>query len=319
MDSYNSKELIKFQNVSKNYKHLTALDKISFTINKGDVFGYIGPNGAGKTTTIKIIVGLIKDYLGNIYFNGEDITKNHHQIHRFVGYHPQDAGFQEWRTINHVMSTFGLLSGLKSGFLKERIHNTLDFVSLLGECDKRVKYLSSGMLQKLRLAQALLTKPEILILDEPLSGLDPSSRYQIKNLIRKLSKEGKTILFSSHILSDVQDIANKVGIINRGKILRIGTPKELQSEFNIGNEIEIEYANATQKLTDIESLDCIQNIDSVASNKQILRLKPEMDLDNAINQILNYIIQNKLKIRTFKNIKPSLEDVYLRYIRGDFQ
>ena len=316
MYSDKTNELIKFQSVSKDYKNLLALDEISFTINKGDVFGYIGPNGAGKTTTIKIIVGLIRDYSGTVYFNGKDIAKNHYAIHKFVGYHPQDAGFQEWRTINHVMHTFGLLSGLRADVLEERIQKTLDFVNLLDERDKKVKYLSGGMLQKLRLAQALINEPEILILDEPLSGLDPSSRYQIKNLIKLLSKQGKTILFSSHILSDVQDVANKVGILNRGKILRIGTPEELQNEFNIGNEIEIEYANDNEIFLNMDSLTCIQTMDKLASNKQVLHLKPEFNLDNAISQILSFLIQNKSKIRNFRTIKPSLEDVYLKYVRG---
>ncbi len=319
MYSDKTSELIKFQNVSKDYKNLLALDEISFIINKGDVFGYIGPNGAGKTTTIKIIVGLIRDYSGTVYFNGKDIAKDHHIIHKFVGYHPQDAGFQEWRTVNHVMYTFGLLSGLRANVLEERIQKTLDFVNLLDERDKKVKYLSGGMLQKLRLAQALINEPEILVLDEPLSGLDPSSRYQIKNLIKLLSKQGKTILFSSHILSDVQDVANKVGILNQGKILRIGTPEELQNEFNIGNEIEIEYANDNKIFLNVDSLSCIHTLDKLASNKQVLHLKPEFNLDNAINQILSFLIQNKSKIRNFKTIKPSLEDVYLKYIRGDNQ
>jgi ABC-2 type transport system ATP-binding protein len=175
------------------------------------------------------------------------------------------------------------------------------------------------MLQKLRLAQALLNEPEILILDEPLSGLDPLSRYQIKNLIISLSKEGKTIIFSSHILSDVQDVANKVGIINQGKILRIGIPDELQNEFNIGNVIQIEYANDNDPCLNLESLLCIKNIEKTASNKQILHLNPDIDLDIAINQILNFLAQNKCKIRSFRTIKPSLEDVYLKYVRGDIR
>ncbi len=319
MNSNKTNELIEFQNVSKNYKNLLALDKISFIINKGDVFGYIGPNGAGKTTTIKIIVGLIRDYSGIVYFNGKDISKNHYLIHKFIGYHPQDAGFQDWRTVNHVMYTFGLLSGLKGNVLEDKIQKTLDFVNLLDERNKKVKYLSGGTLQKLRLAQALINEPEILILDEPLSGLDPSSRYQIKNLIKLLSKQGKTILFSSHILSDVQDVANKVGILNRGKILRIGTPEELQNEFNIGNEIEIEYANDNEIFLNIDSLACIQTIDKLASYKQVLHLKPEFNLDSAINQILSFLIHNKSKIRNFRTIKPSLEDVYLKYVKGDNQ
>ena len=183
MSESDSNERIRFENVSKSYKDVLALDNISFKINKGDVFGYIGPNGAGKTTTIKIIVGLIRDYSGEIYFDGKNRIKS--QIHKIIGYHPQEAGFQEWKTVNHVMQTFGLLSGLRSAELQSAIERKLDFVGLLGERNKKVKHLSGGMLQKLRLAQALLTEPEILILDEPLTGLDPSSRFQLKNLIKR--------------------------------------------------------------------------------------------------------------------------------------
>ena len=317
MNSTFNNELIRFENVSKRYKNLLALDKISFAINKGEVFGYIGPNGAGKTTTIKIIVGLIKDYVGTVYFNGESISKNHDNIHNFIGYHPQEAGFQDWRTIDHVMRTFGLLSGLTSNKLEERINETLDFVQLSNDRGRKVKHLSGGMVQKLRLAQALLTEPEILILDEPLSGLDPSSRFQIRNLIRQLSKQGKTILFSSHILSDVQDVATKVGIINHGKIVRIGTPEELQNEFKIGNELELEYADDNKAFLDETTLSCIQTIEKVSSNKYILRLKPDLDLDESINQIMGYLVQKNSKIRNFNTVKPSLEDVYLKYVGGN--
>ncbi|MFX0058117.1 MAG: ATP-binding cassette domain-containing protein [Candidatus Hodarchaeota archaeon] len=317
ISSENSGELIKFYKVSKKYKKLLALDEISFTINKGDIFGYIGPNGAGKTTTIKILVGLIKDYEGNVYLQGKKITKNTYNIHKILGYHPQDVGFQEWRTVDHLLKTFGQLAGLHSADLESNIQEVLKFVNLQEVRYKKIIHLSGGMIQKLRLAQALLSKPEILVLDEPLSGLDPFSRYQLKNLIRTLSKEGKTILFSSHILSDVQDIATKIGILNNGKIMKIGTPDELQNEFHVGNIIEIEYANNAKHCAGFESISNIERVEKFNSNKDLIHLKSNQEIDICIQDILKMITEQKCKIRNFKLVKPSLEDMYLKYVGGN--
>ncbi|MFX1356874.1 MAG: ATP-binding cassette domain-containing protein [Promethearchaeota archaeon] len=317
--SENNKELVKFFNVSKRYRELLALDHISFTIDKGDIFGYIGPNGAGKTTTIKILVGLIKDYEGEVYIRGKKITKNLNSLQEVLGYHPQDVGFQEWRTVDHLLKTFGYLSGLNSVDLESNIQEALNFVNLQDVRYKKIIHLSGGMIQKLRLAQALLTKPEILVLDEPLSGLDPFSRYQLKNLIKTLSKEGKTILFSSHILSDVQDIANKIGILNNGKIMKIGTPDELQNEFQLGNLIEIEYANNSDHCKGIENISNVESIEKVKLNKDLIHLKSNEELDNCIHNILKLIIDQKCKIHNFRLLKPSLEDVYLKYVGGDIK
>lgn len=315
--SENNGELIKFYRITKRYKKLLALNEISFTINKGDIFGYIGPNGAGKTTTIKILVSLIKDYEGKVYIRGKEIKKNLNNIHKILGYHPQDVGFQEWRTVDHLLKTFGHLAGLHSEELESNIQEVLKFVNLQEVRYKKIIHLSGGMIQKLRLAQALLTKPEILVLDEPLSGLDPFSRYQLKNLIRSLSKEGKTILFSSHILSDVQDIANKIGILNNGKIMKIGTPDELQNEFQLGNLIEIEYTNDTDHCIGFEKISNVDRVEKVKANKDLIHLKSNEELDNCIHNILKLITEQKCKIRNFKLLKPSLEDVYLKYVGGD--
>jgi len=313
----NNKALIKFQNVSKNYKNTLALDKVSFTINKGDVFGYIGPNGAGKTTTIKILVGLIRDYTGDVYIAGKNISKSRQEIYKILGYHPQEAGFQRWRTINHALRTFGRLSGLESNRLESKIQEVLEFVNLHDVRYKKIIHLSGGMIQKLRLAQALLNDPQILVLDEPLSGLDPSSRYQVKNLIKNLSQKGITILFSSHILTDIQDIANKIGIVNKGRIIKIGSPDELQSEFHIGNIIEIEYIKGGNPCSNLEDIDGIERIEIGAYNKQFAHLKGDADIDDTIHWILRKITEHKCKMRNFRILTPSLEEVYLKYIEGD--
>jgi len=315
----NNEALISFQGISKSYNKFLALDNISFTINKGDVFGYIGPNGAGKTTTIKILVGLIRDYIGNVYIEGKDISHARQEIYKILGYHPQEAGFQSWRTVEHALRTFGRLSGLKQNLLELKITEVLKFVNLEEVRNKKIIHLSGGMLQKLRLAQALLNDPQILVLDEPLSGLDPSSRFQVKNLIKSLSLRGITIIFSSHILSDIQDISNKIGILNKGRIIKIGDPKKLQSEFLVGNIIEVVYTEVGNPCENLEHVDGVEKIEFGAPNKQFIYLEVNADLDNTIQKILGSITEQKCKMRNFQILQPSLEEVYLKYIEGDIR
>ncbi|MFX1409387.1 MAG: ATP-binding cassette domain-containing protein, partial [Promethearchaeota archaeon] len=297
---------IEFQNISKKYKDVLALDDISFSIRKGDIFGYIGPNGAGKTTTIKILVGLIPNFKGEVYVDGISVSK-YKELHKIIGYHPQEVGFQEWRTVNHALKTFGLLSGISKESLGDRIQEVLKFAELEDVRYKKIKHLSGGMIQKLRLCQALLHEPEILVLDEPLSGLDPSIRYQVKNLIKYLAKSGKTILFSSHILSDVQDIANIIGILHKGKILKLGSPDDLQSDFQLGNILRIEVAKNSPLCQELVRIPDVVKVENKASNVQLVYLNSDINLDSTINQILKLVLETNCNIRSFSVVKPSLE------------
>ena len=308
---------IEFNNVSKNYKDLLALDNISFKIYKGEVFGYIGPNGAGKTTTIKILVGLITDFNGQVNIYGINVQKDRKGLHKLIGYHPQEAGFQEWRTVDHAFKTFGRLSGLSSDYLENRTQEILELIGLTDFRYKKIIHLSGGMFQKLRLGQALLHEPEILIMDEPLSGLDPQMRYQFKEIIKKLARSGITILFSSHILSDVQDIANTIGILNQGQIMKIGTPEELQTSFHVGNILEIVVAKNSSLCDGLEEVSGVVSIENVNTNRQLIHLDSDIDIDLIINIILNKLTEQKCRIRSFSLLKPSLEEVYLKYIRGE--
>ena len=310
---------IEFSNISKSYKDLLALDNISFEIQKGEIFGYIGPNGAGKTTTIKILVGLIQEFEGDVIVFGKNISLKRKDLYNIIGYHPQEAGFQEWRTIDHAYKTYGRLSGLNSDHLENRIQEVLDLVGLSEKRFKKIIHLSGGMFQKLRLGQALLHNPEILVLDEPLSGLDPASRYQFKKVIKTLAKKGITILFSSHILNDVQDIADKIGILNEGKIMQLGTPEELQDSFQVGNVIEILVAKNSVLCKNLEQLEDIDYVENSKENKQLIYLKPDADIDLIIPQILDRLSDQKCKIRSFRLVKPSLEDVYLNYVGGKIE
>jgi len=313
-----SKPIIEFSNVSKNYRDVQALREASFSIKQGDIFGYIGPNGAGKTTTLKILVGLISDYSGKVMINNEFI-KDQSNFSKEIGYLPQDVGFQEWRTVDHALATFGRLSGMSKDELSKRIPEVLELVGLLDARKRKIKHLSGGMQQKLKLAQALLHNPSILVLDEPMSGLDPTSRWQMKNTIKQLAQTNVTIIFSSHILEDVEGIATTIGIINHGNVVKIGNPLDLQKEL-VGGEAVIAIGdNLVEKTELIQSLLFVAEVTSPANNPDQVTIlfTLETDLDNNLKQLLEFFVENEIILRNFNYLKPSLEQVYLKYVMED--
>jgi ABC-2 type transport system ATP-binding protein len=305
--------LIVLNSVSKNYNNFTALDSVSFEINKGQVFGYIGPNGAGKTTTMKILVGLITSFKGDVQICGYKMPQYRHEIHKFLGYLPQNVAFQDWQTVDNALKTFGLLSGLEKNKVENRIDEVLDFLSLSYFRKKKVSQLSGGMAQKVGLAQALLHNPKLLVLDEPMGGLDPASRKQFKKLISSLAKEGTTILFSSHILSDVQDVATKIGILNGGKIRKIGTIDELKTSILKEKIVEIvlSVAGKIPKWTEISG---IKSIEQPSPERILIYLDKEVDDDGVVNAFVEQLLKFGNRIRSLNPLMPSLDEVYESYV-----
>lgn len=308
--------MISFENVTKHYRHVQALTGVTFDVSPGDVFGYIGPNGAGKTTSIKILTGLIRDYEGTVRVNGKDVSGNRSDVQRSIGYVPQDAGFQEWRTVNHALETFARLSGVAPADRERRINAALERVGIEKERGRRIVHLSGGTVQKLRLAQAILHEPRILILDEPLSGLDPASRYQVKEIIRDLAGENRIIFFSSHILSDVENVAGRIGILHNGTVKKVGTPKELRDEYGLGMIVEIQLRDGAATDTSVFEKPVVQSVEQAENGTLRLTLDPERDLDESMNVILSAAAQHKVPVRSLRHLQPSLEDVYLS-LTGD--
>ena len=304
--------LIVLNSVTKNYDNFKALDSVSFEIGKGQVFGYIGPNGAGKTTTIKIMVGLITNFKGDVQILGYQMPQHRHEIHKLLGYLPQNVAFQDWQTVDNALKTFGLLSGLEKNRVENRIEEVLDFLSLSDFKKKKVSQLSGGMAQKVGLAQALLHNPKLLVLDEPMGGLDPASRKQFKKLISSLAKEGTTILFSSHILSDVQDVATEIGILNRGKIRKIGTIDELKASILKEKIVEI-LLSVAGKIPKWKQISGIKSIEQSAPNKILIYLDEEVDDDAAVNAFVEQLLKSGNKLRSLNPLLPSLDEVYQSY------
>ena len=301
--------------VSKKYGSFQALQNVSFTIGKGEIFGYIGPNGAGKTTTMKILVGLLGDFQGEVFIGDYQVPKQKAEIHKLLGYLPQNVAFQEWRTVNHALKTLGKLSGLSEAEVESRIPEILDMLTLGDVRHKKISQLSGGMIQKVGLAQALLHDPKLLILDEPLGGLDPLSRHQFKQIVLELGKKGTTILFSSHILSDVQDVADRIGIISRGKIKQIGTLNELKSHLSTQKTVEVQLADASEKWREFRSIKNVNNVAQTSPGRVLVSLEAGADEDQVVNDLVQSAAKLGIRIRGITLLSPSLDEIYLNYVQ----
>ncbi|MCJ7570967.1 MAG: ABC transporter ATP-binding protein [Candidatus Thermoplasmatota archaeon] len=310
--------IVKINNISKKYKDILALNNVSFDIKKGEIFGYIGPNGAGKTTTIKILVGLINKTSGHVFINNYEMPEQKSQAHKFIGYLPQKVAFQQWRTLNHALTTFGKLSGMEKNSIQPRINELLEIMELTKFKNKKINQLSGGTIQKVGIIQAILHNPSLIILDEPLEGLDPESRYQVKQIFKDLSKKGTTVFFSSHILSDVEDVATKICILDWGRVIKIGTLDELKTEFVKEKQIEIILSKKSNKFKEISKLPGVQNILEKSYEKFLINIDKTDNYDEVIHNIIQTLLKNECHIRSITPIIPTLDEVYQYYLRkGD--
>jgi ABC-2 type transport system ATP-binding protein len=217
--------LIRIDGVTKRYGSLTAVDNLSLTVDKGEVFALVGPNGAGKTTLIKMMVCLLKPDGGSIVVDGVDVNEDPLKAKSIIGFLPENVNLYGNLTAGQNMRFFGDLNG---GVSHSAIEESLATVGLLDVVDKRVDEFSKGMKQRLGLACMLVKKPSVLFLDEPTSGLDPSGKIYIQKLLRDLSKKGLTVFFSSHILGEVFKVADRVGFINKAKLEHVGKVASLK-------------------------------------------------------------------------------------------
>ena len=219
--------VIKTENLTKEFKasfsirrkHIRALDNLNIEIERGEIFGYLGPNGAGKTTTFKLLLGLIFPTSGTAWVLGKNIREV--RFKREVGFLPEQPYFYDYLSGEEFLDFYAQLFQFDKKTRKRKIHSLLEAVGLEDAASIQLRRFSRGMLQRIGIAQALVNDPELLILDEPLSGLDPVGRREIRNIILKLRSQGRTVVFSSHVLSDVEAICDRVGILMRGQLQRV--------------------------------------------------------------------------------------------------
>jgi ABC-type multidrug transport system ATPase subunit len=306
---------LEIRSVSKRYGSFEALKDVTLSVRSGEIFGYIGPNGAGKTTTIKILVGLLTDFEGEVSFHGQSIRDNKILINQELGYLPQYIGFQEWRTVDHALTTFGRLSGISENELDSRIRTALDRVGISELRHKKINQLSGGTVQKVGMAQAILHQPSILILDEPMAGLDPTARFEFKKIFQDLRKEGSTIFFSSHILNDVQDLADQIGFLSQGRLGYLGSMAEIEERVKVPKQIEIVLAEGSGPWP-APTIDGIEVIGQPQPGRYIICLEPGADPDHIIDLMVKDILSKGCRIHKVAPIVPTLEDIYINYLAG---
>jgi ABC-2 type transport system ATP-binding protein len=250
-------------------RRIVALQHLNLEIAPGEIYGLLGPNGSGKSTTLKIILGLIQPTRGSVRVFGRNNSTV--AVRRDIGFLPENAYFHKFLTGTETLRFHGRLSGLEPREIKSRIAELLETVGLTRAADARLSTYSKGMLQRIGLAQALIHRPKILVLDEPTAAVDPAGSRDIQNLIASLKKTGTTILLSSHLLTQVQEVCDRVGILHRGKLIREGRLEDLLA---IENQTEFVVENATP-----EFLDQLERQIISVNGRVVLRRKPQTSLE----------------------------------------
>ncbi|SHF28338.1 ABC transporter ATP-binding protein [Flavisolibacter ginsengisoli] len=238
--------VISIRNLFKNFGNKQVLKDINLEVYSGQVIGYIGPNGAGKSTTVKILCGLLTDYEGEVKVKGFDVKKDTLEVKKIIGYVPEMAELYDVLTPKEFLSFMGALYGINEQVCSERIQKILSAFSLADNIDQRMDSFSKGMKQKVLIASGLLHNPDVIILDEPLSGLDANSVIIIKEMISRLARDGKTIFYCSHMMDVVEKVSDRIVLIDEGRIIANGSFEELKVQQ--GNKsLEQIFANLTSK------------------------------------------------------------------------
>jgi len=305
--------MIETKNLTKNYGTLTAVDDLNLTIKDGDIFGFIGPNGAGKTTTMRILVTLLEPTRGTAFINGLNVTKDGKKVRRLVGYMPDFMGVYDDLKVFEYLEFFAAAFGIERKKRKSIVEGVLELTDLESKKSATVDSLSRGMQQRLGLARVLIHDPKVLILDEPASGLDPRARIEIRELLRELKRMGKTIMISSHILSELEEICDHVGIIEHGKLVFSGTLEEIRPRLGIESKVRVRVADHQKKA--IELLSALPQVRQVeALGDEIAVTFHEGKDANGI--VARTLVNADLDIISLQPERLKLDDAFLQLTKG---
>ncbi|CAG1012582.1 Linearmycin resistance ATP-binding protein LnrL [Anaerolineales bacterium] len=309
--------IIEFKNLTKRFKTRIAVNSLDFNIEGGEIFGLVGPNGAGKTTTMRMLVTLLKPDHGEIYVGGHSIRNRPNEVRRQIGFMPDSFGVYGDMTVQEYLDFFGACFKIHPQQRGRLISDLLELVDLGHRRDDMVDTLSTGLKQRLGIARVLIHDPSILVLDEPASGLDPRARVEIRELLLEVARLGKTILFSSHILADVGELCTRVGILEDGKLVALGTLDQLSAhvmpyrQLHIGLLSRREEAQVT--LQSMEGVFEVRPVDNVS------RVSLEVDFggnEEAMHQLLAKLLAHGFPVIHFSEETNNLEEVFMRTTKG---
>lgn len=312
--------MVEIEELTKRYGRFLALDHVNFHINKGDIFGFVGPNGAGKTTTMRIMCGLIKATSGNVVIDGVNVLKRPAEVKRLIGYVPDFFGVYDNLKVMEYMEFYGSMYGMRKADVVDASERLLELVNLQDKHEAFVDSLSRGMKQRLCVARSLIHDPEFLILDEPGSGLDPRSRVEMWNLLKRLSAMGKTIMISSHILPELSEMCDSIGVLDHGRMVASGNVEEILDHSDAVSPVRIKgYMLGMSAETSMDRISVI--------------IKERFDVDRIIvrddeifvyytgsrerdSELLRSLVDNGVHIHQFYRDRGDLESLFLEITGG---
>ncbi len=304
--------MIRVKGLSKAYGAVWALNNLTLTIEKGDMFGLIGPNGAGKTTLIRILATLLHPTAGVAQVDGADVSTRGSHVRRVIGYLPDFFGVYEDMRVREYLEFFAATYGLRNPERNRIIDGVLELTDLTEKREAMIGTLSRGMQQRLGLARVLVHDPKVLLLDEPASGLDPRARIEIRELLKELRRMGKTILISSHILADLADLCNKIGLIERGKLLYAGELAKAMQMVQSADlwivEVEGELEGAAELLRRQPN---VKEVQSRNGHLEVTIAGPEPHLAPRA------LLEAGFALRAFKRVEVTLEEAFLKLTKGE--
>jgi ABC-2 type transport system ATP-binding protein len=299
--------------LSKSFKGFMAVDGLDLNVPEGSIYGFLGPNGAGKTTTLKMLTGLTEPTRGSIRIYGREVTFGSHRNRTDMGFLPDVPNFYNWMTPAQFLRFTGELFSIDSKLLNGRINELLDLVGLNG-VKKKIGGFSRGMKQRLGIAQALINQPKVVFMDEPVSALDPIGRKEVMEILVKLS--GKvTVFFSSHILSDIEKVCDRVVIMNKGKMLLEDSMENLRGRYSNG-VINIETDSAGSKsllMDDLKKMNCIDKVQSLENGEFTVYTR---DLAKAQHEIPSLMAAKGTGLKKFVLLEPTLEDIFMKVVES---
>lgn len=299
--------LLTVESLTKKYDKTVAVNHVDFTLDFGKCIALIGPNGAGKTTTLRILAGLLKPSSGKVTFKGQRANAD---IRSFIGYLPQHPVFPGWMSAKEFLVFSGELALLDKQTARKRAENLAERVGIADSWNKRISSFSGGMKQRLGIAQAMIHSPKILMLDEPVSSLDPIGRREILTLLEEL-KQDMTILFSTHILNDAEEISDELLLLNHGEIMERGSIKSLQKKYQ-SSIIELEFQESPVPF--LEKVETLPSVTNVYVERNSLKITAE-DISQARIEVLQTVASEQWPLIGFYVNRATLEDMFMKVVK----
>jgi len=301
---------IEVKELTKYYGSLLAVDHVSFEVRGKEIFGLLGPNGAGKTTTIRMICGMLRPTSGTAVIAGFDISQKPQEVKRRIGLVPDISNLFGELSAKVNLEFMGKLYGLDRKTRRERIDQVLELFQLKERQNDLVKYYSKGMHRRLTIAAALLHQPEILIMDEPTSGLDAQTARLVREIIIDLNKEGRTVLLTTHQIDEADKLAQRVGIIDRGRLIALNTPEQIKNSTQGMRALEIKILNGVDQQRWIPIIKEAEGVDNVFLAEGKIRILSK-DLSQMIPTVVNLVDKHGGKIENISVAQPTLEDAFI--------